>query len=197
MLRTFARWALGRTPPPNLLAERYPEYPVGRGSYGDLEIVRYPGDAGFSMGAYCSVAAGVKVMLGGEHRPDWVTTYPFNEWDRDRFGEIAGHPRTKGDVSIGNDVWIAREAMIMSGVRIGDGAVIAARAVVTRDVPPYSIVGGNPAKLIRMRFSPDVIERLMQVRWWSWPEDRLGGAVRALMSQDIEGFLAAAEQGEL
>lgn len=191
----LGRRLVGRVPPPSLLAERYPQYRIGVGSYGGLNIVRYPGDARLQMGSWCSVAADVKVFLGGEHRPDWVTTFPFNELPE--FAHIAGHPRTKGDVIIGNDVWIGREAMIMSGVRIGDGAVIGARAVVVRDVPPYGIVVGNPAKLLRMRFDDRTVERLLAIAWWDWPEERVRRAIPKMLSTDIEAFLAEAEAGAL
>lgn len=180
--------------PPELLADRYPEYRIGRGSYGDLVIARYVGDAQLIMGAYCSVAANVQVLLGGEHRPDWATTYPFNAQDP-RFTHLEGHPRTKGDVVIGNDVWLGREAMILSGVTIGDGAVVGARALVTRDVPPYGIVAGNPAVLVRKRFDEPTIARLLALRWWDWPDERVARAVEAMSSRDVTGFLDRAEAG--
>src|SRR4030095_4167165 len=102
-------------------------------------------------------------------RPDWVTTYPFNVLDP-RFAHISGHPRSKGDVAIGNDVWVGRAAVILSGVRVGAGAGIGAYALVTKDVPDYSIVGGNPARLLRMRFTPEIVAKLRDIRWWDWPE---------------------------
>ena len=124
--------------------EKYPQYKIGRGTYGYPEIFSWNEGATLQIGAFCSIASGVKLFLGGEHRVDWVTTYPFNVlWESGR--HITGHPRTKGDVIIGNDVWIGTEAVILSGVRIGDGAVVAARAVVTKDMEPYAIYGGNPA----------------------------------------------------
>lgn len=194
LLREAKRRTIGGALPPDLLAERYPEYRIGRGSYGDLVVVRYPGDARLQMGAYCSVAAEVKVMLGGEHRPDWVTTYPFSARDP-RFAHIEGHPRTKGDVVIGNDVWLGREAMILSGVNIGDGAVVGARALVTRDVPPYGIVAGAPAQLVRKRFDEATIEKLLAIRWWDWPDDRIERAMPLLLSRDIAAFIAAVDAG--
>lgn len=193
-LRKIKHALLGDGLPPDLLADRYPEYRIGRASYGDLVVTRYVGDAQLIMGAYCSVAANVQVLLGGEHRPDWTTTFPFNAKDG-RFVDIEGHPRTKGDVIIGNDVWLGREAMILSGVRIGDGAVIGARALVTRDVPPYGIVAGNPAALVRKRFDDRTVERLLALRWWDWPEDRVARAVRDMSSRDVQSFLDRAESG--
>jgi chloramphenicol O-acetyltransferase type B len=178
------------------LAERYPQYQIGHGTYGDLTVLEFGEGAKLRMGAYCSVARGVRIFLGGEHRTDWVTTYPFSALNR-RFAAIKGHPRTRGDVVIGNDVWLGREAMIMSGVTIGDGAVVGAGAVVSRDVPAYGIAAGNPAALVRLRFSPEIVERLQRVAWWTWPPERVEAAVPLLLDADIEGFLHAAESGEL
>jgi chloramphenicol O-acetyltransferase type B len=179
-----------------LLAERYPEYEIGRGSYGDLNILWKNDDAIFKMGNYCSVAKGVQVFLGGEHRPDWVTTYPFTTVAK-AFRAWPGHPASKGSVTIGNDVWICHEALILSGVTIGDGAVIGARAVVSRDVPPYAIMSGNPAKPHGMRFAPEIVDRLLALKWWDWREDRISAALPLLMATDIEAFLNAAENGSI
>ncbi len=196
VLRKLKRALLGARPSPLMLAPRLPQYPVGEGSYGDLQVVEFGEGAKLKVGAYCSFAKGVLVFLGGEHRTDWVTTYPFSALDP-RFAHIPGHPKTRGDVKIGNDVWIGREAIVMSGVTIGDGAVVGARAVVARDVPPYGIVAGNPAALVRHRFAPEIVERLLAVAWWTWPADRIAAATPLLLNTDIEGFLAAAEQGAI
>jgi chloramphenicol O-acetyltransferase type B len=178
------------------LAERYPQYRIGRGSYGDLEVVSFGEPTTLSIGNFCSFARGAKVMLGGNHRVDWVTTYPFSAIDP-RFRRFEGHPHSKGDVTIGNDVWVAREALILSGVTIGDGAVIGARAVVSRDIPPYTIVAGNPAVALRTRFADPVIERLLALRWWDWPDERMAAAMPHLLSDRIERFLDLAEQGQI
>lgn len=178
------------------LAQRYPQYEIGRGSYGDLSILDFGEGSTLRIGAYCSFARGCQVFLGGEHRTDWVTTYPFSALNR-RFAHIEGHPRTRGDVVIGNDVWLGREAMVMSGVTIGDGAVVGARAVVTRDVPPYGIVAGNPAALVRSRFPPEVVERLMAIAWWRWPPERVEAAMPLLLDADLKAFLQAAEEGRI
>lgn len=179
-----------------LLAERYPQYSIGRGSYGDLAVLTFGEGAQLQMGAFCSVARGARIFLGGEHRTDWVTTYPFSALDQ-RFGSIKGHPRTRGDVIIGNDVWLGRDAAVMSGIRIGDGAVVGAGAVVTRDVPPYGIVAGNPATLVRYRFPPEIVDRLLAAAWWTWPQERIDAAMPLLLSTDIEGFLSAVEAGTI
>ena len=137
------------------------------------------------IGKFCSIASGATFMLAGNqgHRLDWVSTFPFNP---DTFGEGArsGFLR-KGDTRIGNDVWIGSEAMIMPGITIGDGAVIATRAVVTKDVAPYTIVGGNPAQPIRRRFSDEQILMLQEMQWWDWPLPRLQASMALLCSGDI------------
>lgn len=175
------------------LQERYPQYTIGRHSYGDLKVRQWGEGAELQIGAFCSFASGVKIFLGGEHRVDWVTTFPFPAlWKCDE-ARVAGHPHSKGDVIIGNDVWAGTEAVILSGVHVGDGAVIGARAVVTRDIPPYAIVAGNPARIIRMRFEPSQIARLLAVRWWTWDDEKIRSMLPFLLSDDISGFLAEGE----
>jgi chloramphenicol O-acetyltransferase type B len=140
------------------------------------------------MGAYCSTGPGVQIFLGGEHRVDWLTTYPFSEfWEAAK--TIKGHPYTKGDVNIGNDVWIGAEAIILSGVTIGDGAVIGARAVVAKDIPPYAIAVGNPARIIRQRFDEKTIEKLLEIKWWNWDDAQIEKFLPILLSQDFGAFL--------
>lgn len=165
---------------------------VGEYTYGSPSIHTWGEGAKLHIGNYTSIADGVRIMLGGEHRIDWVTTYPFNVL----FGQPQdhpGHPATKGDVVIGNDVWIARDALILSGVTIGDGAVVGARAVVSKDVPPYAVVVGNPMKVIKYRFSPDVIERLLQAKWWDRDINDMLSMGRLLMSPDVEELLSTLE----
>lgn len=160
------------------------EYSVGRGTYGNPEILHWGEPAALEMGAFCSIAGNVTIILGGNHRSDWVTTYPFPAlWDCAR--HINGHPATKGDVVIGNDVWIGERATILSGVRIGNGAVIGACAVVTKDVPPYAIVAGNPAKLVRYRFDAQGIAYLQSLAWWDWPDEKIKEAMPYLLSSDL------------
>ena len=145
---------------------------VGRYTYGfELLSVRQWGEgASLQIGAFCSLA-NATILLGGNHRTDWITTFPFGHIFADELGgqDIVGHPATRGDVIIGNDVWIGHNATIMSGITIGTGAVIATNAVVVKDVQPYEIVGGNPAKCIKTRFDADIIERLLTLRWWDLP----------------------------
>jgi acetyltransferase-like isoleucine patch superfamily enzyme len=135
----------------------------------------------------------VEIFLGGNHRTDWVSTYPFpvfHEWPEAR--AIKGHPGTKGDVTIGHDVWLGAGAVILSGVTIGNGAVVGCRSVVTRDVPDYAIVAGNPAVTIRMRFDPDNINRLVESAWWDWEPSKVRRNLGLLLSTDVEAFLRGA-----
>lgn len=148
---------------------------IGRFTYGfeSLQVKQWGEAAPLDIGAFCSLGQGITIFLGGNHRADWITTFPFGHVFRDELGgaDIVGHPATRGGVRIGNDVWIGEGATLMSGITIGDGAVIATRAVVTQDVPPYGIVGGNPARLIRKRFDEELIERLLRLSWWELPLD--------------------------
>ena len=174
--------------------ERYPDIKIGRHTYeSNLRVDFLESGATLSIGSFCSIGGNVKIFLGGEHRSDWVTTYPFCRYWQG-FSHISGHPRTKGDVSIGNDVWIGAEALIMSGVTIGDGAIVGARTVVTRDVPPYGIVVGNPARLIRKRFSDAQISELLALKWWEESDDALKPLIPLLQSNDIDQFIAAFKQ---
>jgi acetyltransferase-like isoleucine patch superfamily enzyme len=189
--------AAGAVPEPpgrrNGLHERYPQYEIGRWTYGDLNVDAWDDEATLRVGAFCSIARGVQVILGGEHRSDWVTTFPFYAlWGT--AGHISSRPNTKGDVTIGNDVWIGTEATIMSGVTIGDGAVVGARALVARDVDPYTIVAGNPARPVRKRCSSQSIERLLRLRWWEWSDEDITPMIPWLLSADVEAFLLEAER---
>jgi len=146
------------------------------------------------IGKFCSIAPEVTIWLGGSHRTDWLTTYPFNffldDWPEGRFvGDEEAHLVSRGDVVIGNDVWIGYGAMILSGVRIGDGAVIGARAVVAKDVEPYSIVAGNPARLIRKRFDEETISRLLEIKWWEWPIEKIKRNLQVICSTDVSKML--------
>jgi virginiamycin A acetyltransferase len=146
------------------------------------------------IGNYCSIAEGVTIMLGGEHRTDWVTTYPFSALERDAAVHV-GHPRSKGDVTLGHDVWVGRDALVLSGVSVGDGAVIGAGSLVTKSVEPYTIVGGNPAQVLRQRFSSPLRDALLRIAWWDWPEERIREAWPMLLSDDVAAFVAAYDPG--
>lgn len=179
---------------PRSLKEKFPQYDIGRGSYGHCRV-RHPNETTkLEIGAFCSFAAGVQIFLGGEHRMDWVTTFPFPVFWSEVAGGFDSWAKTRGDVIIGNDVWIGTEALVMSGVRVGNGAVIGARAVVVRDVPPYAIVAGVPAKLVRMRFDARTIERLEAISWWSWDDKKIARFMPNILSDDIDAFLDLAER---
>lgn len=164
----------------------------GKYTYGKCNVLDpWPGSGKLSVGKFCSIAANVVVYTGGNHRTDWVTTYPFGHINKNIFNSFDGngHPATKGDVIIGNDVWIASNVTIMSGVKIGDGAVIANNSHVVKDVPPYAIVGGNPAKVIKYRFTEDQISKLLQIKWWDWDDERINKNTQLLCSPDIHQFI--------
>jgi acetyltransferase-like isoleucine patch superfamily enzyme len=133
-------------------------------------------------GKYCSVSWGVTFFLGQEHATGNNTTYMFHKNVR-AYSDI-GVNETKGGITIGNDVWIASDVKVLSGVNIGDGAVIGANSLVTKDVPKYAIYGGNPAKLIRMRFSEDIIKIFGEIKWWDWPLEDINRVIPVLQSAD-------------
>lgn len=176
------------------ISARNPHYQVGANSYGCPRVLDWGEGTVLRVGAYCSIGEEVKIFLGGEHRTDWVSTYPFNQFWEEAV-EIEGQPFSRGDVTIGSDVWIGFGATILSGVTIGHGAIVGAHAVVARDVEPYTIVVGNPARPVRKRFDERTIARLLACAWWEWPEEKLRRHVRFLLDSDIERFLALAEGG--
>lgn len=138
------------------------------------------------IGKFCSIACGAKFIFNSaNHTLSSFSTYPFpiffEEWGLD-MKNVAAAWDNKGDIVIGNDVWIGYEAVIMAGVTIGDGAIIGTRAVVTKDVPPYTIVGGVPAKPIRKRFDNETLEELLKIRWWDWPEEKIARNITAIQS---------------
>ncbi|MBW4517859.1 MAG: Vat family streptogramin A O-acetyltransferase [Timaviella obliquedivisa GSE-PSE-MK23-08B] len=143
------------------------------------------------IGKFCALARGIKfIMNGANHKLDGFSTYPFqifsNGWEK-----VA--PQTeelpyKGDTVIGNDVWIGYEAVIMPGVQVGDGAIIAAKSVVVSNVLPYTIVGGNPAKRIRQRFDDDVIQALLEVAWWNWDSEKITRNLEKIVAADVEAL---------
>ena len=145
-----------------------------------------------TIGKFCSIACGAKFLFNSaNHALGSLSTYPFPIFFEEWGLPVEDIPRAwdnKGDIVVGNDVWIGYEAVILAGVTIGDGAVVGARAVVTKDVPPYAIVGGVPAKAIRKRFSDGVIQRLLALKWWDWPVERIAANLEAIQSGDIQGL---------
>ena len=138
------------------------------------------------IGKFCSIACGAKFIFNSaNHTLSSVSTYPFpiffEEWGLN-IKDVAAAWDNKGDIIIGNDVWIGYEAVITAGVTVGDGAIIGTRAVVTKDVPPYTIVGGVPAKPIRKRFDNETLDELLKIRWWDWPEEKIARNIHAIQS---------------
>lgn len=141
-----------------------------------------------TIGSFCSIGTGASFIMAGNqgHRTDWISTFPFYYANEGAFDGAADGYLPVGDTVVGNDVWIGAEAMIMPGVRIGHGAVIAARAVVRSDVPDYAVVAGMPAKQVKMRFEPAAVSMLLELQWWSWPDDMLTAAMPLLTSPNVE-----------
>jgi hypothetical protein len=160
----------------------------GRGSYGVPRIHEFRYDpARLLVGNYCSI--GGTYLLGGQHAVDHVTTYPLRIHLGLEGAGTDGNPALRGDIVVGSDVWTGYGSWIMSGLTIGDGAVVATGAVVTKDVPPYAIVGGTPAKVIKYRFDEEQRAALLGIRWWDWPEDEIRRAVPYLAANDIDRFI--------
>jgi acetyltransferase-like isoleucine patch superfamily enzyme len=189
----FSREILGEYPATTTKAlkesiQKY-KWDIGAHTYGVPKVFE-AGMAGLKIGKFCSIAAGTTIILGN-HNINTATTYPFSSlkkyWPGARRENIKDH-NTNGDVIIGNDVWIGSNATIMSGITIGDGSVIAANSVVTKNVQPYSIVGGSPAKLLRMRHDDAVIEALLKIQWWNWSDEVIDERVNYLLS-DINEFV--------
>jgi acetyltransferase-like isoleucine patch superfamily enzyme len=164
---------------------------VGPHTYG-APVLRYWGSPGgyvCRIGDYCSIADNVQVFLGGYHRPDWVTTYNFSVFQKWEAGHIRNRTVGRGDVVIGSDVWLCSQCVILAGVTIGHGAVVGAKAVVTHDVPPYAVVAGNPARIVKYRFDDLTIAELLAIAWWDWPQGRIKANVELMMSGDIQAFI--------
>lgn len=161
---------------------------IGDYSYGFFDVLEWNDETKLKIGKFCSIAADVLFLLGGEHRKDFISTYPFNAL-MESFNHIEGHPASKGDIIVGNDVWIAHGAKILSGVTIGDGAIIAANSLVTKDIPPYAIAMGSPAKVVKYRFDEDTIEKLLKIRWWDFDDEEIIKIIPLLQSDNMEEFL--------
>lgn len=183
------RFVEANTAEPRLtLQQRYPEHQIGRGCYGPLEIKSFGAEGEtVTIGNFCSFAEETAVLVGADHRHDWVTTYPFSVF-RSEATHIQGHPAPSRGVTIGSDVWMGFRSMVLDGVTVGDGAVIAAGAVVTRDVRPFAIVAGCPAREVARRFADESVERLLDIEWWNWSDDRINQSLELLLSDDVTGF---------
>ncbi|MCR1919976.1 CatB-related O-acetyltransferase [Frisingicoccus caecimuris] len=154
-------------------------------------LYHYPiNDDKLQIGKFCSIACGSKFLFNSaNHTLSSLSTYPFplffEEWELEK-KDVTKAWDNKGDIIIGNDVWIGYEAVVLAGVTIGDGAIVGTRAVVTKDVPPYTIVGGVPAKPIKKRFSEETISALLEIQWWNWSEKRIARNIGAIQSGNIE-----------
>jgi virginiamycin A acetyltransferase len=179
---------------PNIIIGDYTYYddPEDSENFERNVLYHYPftGDK-LIIGKFCAIATGVQfIMNGANHKISGISTYPFqifgNGWDR-----VMPAPEEfpfKGDTIIGNDVWIGYQSTLMPGVKIGDGAIIAAKSVVTKDVEPYSIVGGNPAQLIRKRFDEETIQLLLEIAWWDWDIEKITRNLEKIIGADIEAL---------
>ena len=165
---------------------------VGKYTYGhnSVKVAHWGEPAELIIGKFCSIAA-CTVILGGNHRTNYVTTYPFGFVNTHKFPyeKQKDYRQTNGDVIIGNDVWIGMGATIMSGVKIGDGAIIAANAHVVKNVKPYSVVGGNPAEFYYYRFKQETIKKLLELKWWDWSDEKIKENIPLLLSENFDELL--------
>ena len=173
---------------PNIIVGDYSYYddPVDPTAFERENVLYAFGPERLVIGKFCALATGVRfIMAGGNHPTAGVSTFPFaifgGAW-AERTADLIHDLPSRGDTVVGNDVWIGYQATIMPGVRIGDGAIVATGAMVTKDVPPYGIVAGNPARLVRLRFAETDIERLLRAAWWDWPVELITEHARTIMS---------------
>lgn len=161
----------------------------GEYSYGNIQAYNWGSPTiYYTVGKFCSIAT-LTILLDGNHRHDWISTSPFSAFFEVPILKNNDFQNSKGNVIIGNDVWIGLNAVILSGVTIGDGAVIGACSVVTKNVSAYSIVAGNPAKLIRYRFDKDAIKQLLRIKWWDWPVEKIKENIPLLCNDNIIKFV--------
>jgi chloramphenicol O-acetyltransferase type B len=171
--------------------KKYPTYTIGTASYGIPIIHSNHGLTTLKIGAYCSIASNVQIFLGGQHCINWVSSYPFPFFYHmdEQFKKNSLLADSRGDVVIGSDVWLCANCIILSGVTIGHGAVIANGAVVSRDVEPYAVMAGNPAKLVKWRFDEPTRIALLESKWWEWPENEIKGILNKLCTNDVSELL--------
>lgn len=167
---------------------------IGAYTWGSPRIHKWTNKYTLSIGKFCSIAEGVDIIVDGNHRPDWVAMYPLSRILLNDYSNL-GHPEGKGDMVIGSDVWIGMNAMIMPGVNIGHGAVIAAGSVVTHDVMPYEVVGGVPAHCLKFRFPQGIINILLKIAWWDWPLEKIKENIPLLEGGDINKFILKNYEG--
>lgn len=166
------------------------KYSVGEFTYGIPIVKDWHQGSTLKIGNFCSIAEDVTIVLGGNHSIDWISSFPFGVIFDSVKDKLYKHPIiSKGDVIIGNDVWLAMNVIILSGVTIGDGAVVAAGAIVTKNVAPYTIVGGNPAKSLKKRFDDESITKLLSIKWWDWDISKIERNIDLISSDDIKKFI--------
>ncbi len=169
----------------------YYDDPDGATEFERRNVLYHYGPERLVIGRYCALATGVTfLMAGAAHRMTGLSTYPFPLMGGDWLETMPlfRERERRGDTVLGNDVWLGHRATVLPGVRIGDGAVVAAESVVTSDVPPYAVVAGNPARLVRLRFTEPEIARLSAIAWWDWPVDEVTAAVRTIMAGDVDAL---------
>lgn len=166
-------------------------FEIGDHTYGLPKTLYGAENSNLIIGKYCSFGENVKIYLGGNHNIKRATTYPFGAFKRfwslsDDYNEV---PISKGSVIVGSDVWIADDVTILSGVNIGHGAVIGNKSLVTKDVPPYCIVAGNPARIIKKRFGEEVISKLLEISWWNMDDVKVKEIIPYLLNENVEEFI--------
>jgi acetyltransferase-like isoleucine patch superfamily enzyme len=191
-----------RTPLTPFTRDYYAKHPfcnnihVGDYTYGYPSIFITTGRYDIYIGKFCSIAGGVHMLVDTEHPIHWVTQYPLGHFINS-IPKMETFSEGRGDMHIGNNVWIGLNSLILSGVTVGDGAVIGAGSVVTKDVNEYEIVGGNPAKHIRFRFEPEQINALKEIKWWDWPVTKIQQNSYLLRSSKIDEFIFKISKGEV
>jgi acetyltransferase-like isoleucine patch superfamily enzyme len=169
---------------------------MGNMSYYAPRVVKFKGDTGrVIIGNFASVAPDADFYVGGLHRTEWVSLYGLRTMLELPGAHEDGFTHGRGDIVVGSDTWVTAGCTVLSGVTIGDGAVVGTKAVVTKDVRPYAIVAGNPAREVGRRFSDEQIEALLRIKWWDWPTEQVVEHVDALSSPDIDGFIRRFDPG--
>jgi len=175
---------------PSMMSQHpdYKEFDVGEWTFGHPTVMYHRPGRQLTVGRFCSIAWDCVIMLGGNHNMNYISTYAFGHLMNDDF-VAPDNEATKGNVTIGHDCWVANGSLILSGVTIGHGAIVGARSVVAKDVPPYGIVAGNPAKFIRYRIPEHLIPKMLEIAWWDWPIEKIKEARTMLLSPNIEEFI--------
>ena len=186
---------------PNIVVGDYSYYddPEDSDNFERNVLYHYPfiGDK-LVIGKFCALARGCRfIMNGANHKLSGLSTYPFQIFGQG-WEKVMPTPDAlpyKGDTVVGHDVWIGYDALVMPGVQIGHGAIVSARAVVVQDVPPYTVVGGNPARVLKTRFAPDVVAELLAIAWWDWPVEKITRHLAVIVAGDVAALRACADAG--